>query len=81
MEEGRLDALRPQLKRNVGGLQEVLRVAAAQFPGERPLHIEVTRANGHQVVLEAGPAFCVSDEFVGVRMLSGWIAKGTAVGA
>ena len=72
----RLDSVRDTLSA-ISMIQD----AAAQFPGERPLHIEVTRANGHQVVLEAGPAFCVSDEFVGVRMLSGWIAKGTAVGA
>ncbi len=72
----RLDAVRDTLS-----AISMIRDAAAEFPGDRPLHIEVTRANGHRVVLEAGAAFCVSDEFVSARMLSGWIAKGTSVGA
>lgn len=49
-----------------------IRDTAKQFPGDRPLHLEVRRANGQRVVLEAGNDFCVSDEFASLESLGSW---------
>lgn len=51
----------------------LIREAAQQFPGDRPLHLEVRRANGQRVTLEAGTAFRVSDEFLEVEQLGSWV--------
>ena len=48
--------------------------AAQQFPGDRPLHLEVRTATGKRVVLEAGTAFGVSDEFAESEGVASWIA-------
>ena len=50
----------------------MIRDTAQQFPGDRPLHLEVRRANGQRVVLEAGNDFCVSDEFASLESLGSW---------
>jgi len=52
---------------------EVLRNAAAQFSGNRPLHIEVRLRSGEVVTLEAGPEFRVSDEFTELVKLQQWM--------
>ncbi|MEM9018165.1 MAG: OB-fold nucleic acid binding domain-containing protein, partial [Verrucomicrobiota bacterium] len=51
----------------------MIREMAEQFPGDRPLHLEVRCANGRSVTLEAGTAYRVSDDFVEVDGLGGWL--------
>ena len=46
---------------------------ARQFPGDRPLHLEVRSASGKSIVLEAGTSYRVSDEFAGQEGLAGWM--------
>ena len=50
-----------------------IREAAEQFPGDRPLHLEVRCASGRRVVLEAGNAYCVSDEFTASGGVNAWL--------
>lgn len=52
----------------------MIREAAEQFPGDRPLHLEVRTANGRRVTLEAGTAFGVSDEFAAAEGVATWVA-------
>ncbi len=48
---------------------------AQQFPGDRPLHLQVRSASGRSVTLEAGTSYRVSDEFAGAGEISGWMNK------
>ena len=52
---------------------EMIRTAAQQFPGDRPLQIEVRRANGHRVTLEAGQSYRVSDECLKSGGVGAWV--------
>ncbi|MDF1850940.1 MAG: DNA polymerase III subunit alpha [Verrucomicrobiales bacterium] len=52
----------------------MIRDAAQQFPGDRPLHLEVRTATGKRVTLEAGTAYGVSDEFATAEGVASWIA-------
>ena len=52
---------------------KMIRTAAQQFPGDRPLQIEVRRANGHRVTLEAGKSYRVSDEFLKSGDVEAWV--------
>ncbi|MEM7601339.1 MAG: DNA polymerase III subunit alpha, partial [Verrucomicrobiota bacterium] len=63
----KLDAVR-----DTGSALTAIRDAAQQFPGDRPLHLEVRRANGQRVILEADTAYQVSDEFANLEALRGW---------
>ncbi|MEM1443092.1 MAG: DNA polymerase III subunit alpha, partial [Verrucomicrobiota bacterium] len=58
--------------RDTGSALTMIREAAQQFPGDRPLQLEVRCANGRRIVLEAGKEFCVSDEFAELESLGGW---------
>ncbi len=53
---------------------ELIQSAAREFPGDRPLHLEVVRANGQRVTLEAGQAYRVSDEFTHASGLGAWLS-------
>ncbi len=53
---------------------EAIRTAAQQHHGDRPLHIEVIRANGHRVTIEAGPSYWVSDEFLTAGSIGLWLS-------
>ncbi|MEX2578877.1 MAG: DNA polymerase III subunit alpha [Verrucomicrobiales bacterium] len=64
----RLDAVRDTLS-----AIEAIRAAAASHPGDRPLHLEVRRANGRSVVLEAGESFRVSDGFLRAEGIGAWV--------
>lgn len=52
---------------------QVIRVAAAQNPGDRPLRLQVRRANGQRITLEAGDSFRVSDRFAEDRGIGMWV--------
>lgn len=52
---------------------EQIHAAASEYPGDRPLQLEVTRANGQRVVLEAGESFRVSDEFKEAQGVGAWV--------
>lgn len=58
--------------RDTSAAMTMIRDTARQFPGDRPLHLEVRRANGQRVVLEAGNQFCVSDDFAKLETLRSW---------
>ncbi|NLT70109.1 MAG: DNA polymerase III subunit alpha, partial [Verrucomicrobiaceae bacterium] len=66
----RLDAVRD----TVAALA-TLHTAARDFPGDRPLHLQVRRANGRWVTLEAGPRYRVSDAFLEAEGIGAWLAK------
>jgi hypothetical protein len=65
----RLDAVRD----TVSALA-TLHTAAMDFPGDRPLHLQVRRANGQWVTLEAGHRYRVSDEFLEAEGIDAWLA-------
>ena len=65
----RLDAVRDTLS-----AIDMIREVAVTFPGERPLRLEVRRANGQQITLEAGASFRVSDEFAEAEEIRSWLA-------
>ncbi len=65
----RLDSVRDAV--SVIGM---IRETAQQFPGDRPLHLEVRTATGRRVTLEAGAAYTVSDEFLGAKNVVSWVS-------
>ena len=64
----RLDAVRD----TVSALT-TLHTAAMDFPGDRPLHLQVRRANGQWVTLEAGHRYRVSDDFLEAEGIDAWL--------
>ncbi len=52
---------------------DTIRAAVKENPGDRPLQLQVRRANGQRVTLEAGASFCVSDSFVEEREIGMWV--------
>jgi hypothetical protein len=59
--------------RDTSSALDLIQEAAQQFPGDRPLHLEVRRANGQRITLEAGSSYRVSDEFTEVDSVVSWI--------
>lgn len=59
--------------RDAVAVVEMIRLEARKFPGDRPLHIEVRRANGQRVTLEAGRSYRVSDQFLRSRGVGAWV--------
>ena len=55
---------------------EEIRTAVQRFPGQRPLHLCLRRANGREVVLVAGTAYRVSDEVYQAPELQAWLQQG-----
>ena len=64
----RLDAVRD----TVSALA-TLHTAVMDFPGDRPLHLQVRRANGQWVTLEAGHRYRVSDDFLEAGGIDAWL--------
>jgi hypothetical protein len=64
----RLDAVRDTVS-----VLATLHTAAMDFPGDRPLHLQVRRANGQWVTLEAGHRYRVSDEFLEAEGIDAWL--------
>ncbi|MCB1076973.1 MAG: hypothetical protein KDM64_04000 [Verrucomicrobiae bacterium] len=52
-----------------------IKAAAGRFPGNRPLHLQLRRANGTEVMLAAGESFRVSDDFTHVPELRLWLPE------
>lgn len=59
--------------RDTSSALDLIQEAAQQFPGDRPLHLEVRRANGQRITLEAGSSYRVSDEFTEVDAVVSWV--------
>lgn len=68
----RLDAVRDTVQAIT-----TLHTAAMDFPGDRPLHLQVRRANGQWVTLEAGHRYRVSDEFLEAEGIDIWLVGGS----
>lgn len=66
----KLDAVRDTLS-----AISIIREEANKHPGDRPLHLEVIRANGRTITLEAGHAYRVSDDFALAESIGNWISK------
>jgi len=52
---------------------EMLRLAATDHPGERPLHLRIVTEDGRVVTLEAGGRYRVSDDFLSAAGIELWI--------
>ena len=52
---------------------EAIRDVVKRFPGQRPLHLCLRRANGNEVLLAAGNAYRVSDDVVLAPELKQWM--------
>ena len=65
----RLDAVR-----DTESAIDMLRAAAKSCPGDRPLLLEVRRANGQRITLEAGTAYRVSDDFLRADGIASWVS-------
>ncbi|MEM9280884.1 MAG: DNA polymerase III subunit alpha [Verrucomicrobiota bacterium] len=65
--------LKLDAERDTSTAIEQICLEARKHPGDRPLHLEVARANGERITLEAGKKFCVSDAFAESVELSHWL--------
>jgi len=65
-----LDALR-----DTRAALETIRDTALDFPGDRPLHLQVRCSDGNRVTLAAGDGFCVSDAFLDAGQVGNWITR------
>ncbi len=52
---------------------DAIMAAATENPGDRPLHIQVRRANGQHITLEANSNFRVSDQFSATQAIGMWV--------
>ncbi|MBL9153492.1 MAG: DNA polymerase III subunit alpha [Verrucomicrobiales bacterium] len=52
-----------------------IRAAVTRFPGQRPLHLQLRRADGTEVMLAAGQAYRVSDDFTLAPELRLWLPE------
>ncbi len=59
--------------RDTAAAFDTIRMAVKEYPGDRPLRLQVRRANGQRVTMEAGESFCVSDKFVEANGIGMWV--------
>jgi DNA polymerase-3 subunit alpha len=61
--------------RDTANSLDEIKAATGRFPGNRPLHLQVRRANGTEVMLAAGLAYRVSDAFTHAPELRRWLPE------